>query len=116
MDLLTISKILGISPELLRWPTFLKDFLIPLILLSVTLYLITKKIFRAKIINAVLAGCISLFTIVIIGPGRFFLPFISIFVLCTQKIKGRKGFFIGVLLSIAYYFLISFLFDTLGSL
>ncbi len=95
-----ISKIFGISPEILEIPYIFTDFLIPLFLFSYLLYSLTRKIFKSKVVNAILAFCISFFT-VIFNIGML-LACVSILSICMLKIKGAKGIVIGIFLLISY--------------
>jgi len=105
-----ISKIFGISPELLKLPNLLTDFLFPLILFSIALYFITEKIFKSKAISGILAFCISFITIIISKLGGIIAP-LSIFIICMMEIKGTKGIIIGIIAAIIYAFIIGWISD-----
>ncbi|RLI99071.1 MAG: hypothetical protein DRP00_00285 [Candidatus Aenigmatarchaeota archaeon] len=101
----TISDFLGISWELLQFPNILTQLLFPLAFLAAAIYFLIEKIFSSKAINLILSVSISFFSVILMGFGRAFIPFFAICVICTKKIRGAKGFVIGVILGFLYYFL-----------
>lgn len=102
-----ISKILRISPSILKWPGVLTNLIIPFILFSYVLKDLLEeiKIFRSPRVHWMLSILLSLSALTLISSLGPIIAVISILFISHKKISGIWGIVLGIIVVIIYFFI-----------